>query len=160
MTSWRRPDKNVWNYLLISQIFKSWKKPLKILKPFWVSVAKYGFVKSRLWKSKSKSGTRLLLDFRKSRLYSTFSRVNPTVTWLHLGGRPLFPSPKKLYLTSTSWNLSLTLAKFTLLVKPFQCVTWKTSTPSAFILENPSSWHPARLYQTGTVTYPLILVNI
>ena len=25
--------------------------------------AKYGFVKSRLWKSKSKSATRLLLDF-------------------------------------------------------------------------------------------------
>ena len=31
--------------------------------------------------------------FVKSRLYSTLSRVNPTSTRLHLGGRPLPPSP-------------------------------------------------------------------
>ena len=51
----------------------------------------YSFVKSRLWKSRSKSGTQLLLDFccksrHWSQLYLTFSRLNPTVTRLQRGG--------------------------------------------------------------------------
>ena len=53
----------------------------------------YGFVKSRLWKSKSKLGTRLLLNFCPKVDYSALSQVNPTSTRLDLGGRPLPPSP-------------------------------------------------------------------
>ena len=42
----------------------------------------YGFVKSRLWKSKSKLGTRLLLNFCPKVDYSALSQVNPTSTRL------------------------------------------------------------------------------
>ena len=68
--------KNRLTIVIFSVVEAWWRLPTPILRPVvvgamekrqkWVlpgMVANYSFVKSRLWKSKSQSGTRLLLDF-------------------------------------------------------------------------------------------------